>query len=244
MKHIAKRMNCAQLDDWRSELIEAEDPNLGYHHPGFPKRAVIAALLEDQGNLCAYTMQRIGPNDCHIEHIKPQTICRDEDRTRKEFGERELIEGIAWSNLLACYPAGPTKKGQKEPGYGARQRGNWWDEEKFLSPLCPDCEERIKFSINGTISSADPSYINAVTTIDKMNLNHESLNEQRKNAITSMGLHPLSEDPMPIDEANLLAEALWNRRLNDGFMAFCVTLRDAAKLYLQSIERQSDFTAD
>jgi len=243
MKYIDKRINCAQLDIWKTAMIEANDPNLGYRHPGFPRESVITALLDAQGNICAYTMQRIGPDSCHIEHIKPQTICRCEDEARREIGEQELLEEISWGNLLACYPA-PPKKDQSEPGYGARQRGSWWDEGKFLSPLCPECEERIKFSINGSISPTDATYIDAVTTIAKMNLGHESLTEQRENAIKSMGLHPLSEDPMSINDADLLAKGLWKKRLDDGFMAFCVTLRDAAKLYLQSIERQSDFTAD
>lgn len=243
MKYITKREKCEPLSQWAEELEEAADPNLGFRHPGFPRDAVKAALLDDQGNLCAYTMQRISINACHIEHIKPQCVCRDEDRGCQEQGVRPQLEEIAWANLLACFPA-PLKKGQLEPGYGARKRGSWWSTDQFLSPLSPKCEERIKFSWDGKIVEADPSFLDAATTIKKMNLVHDSLKEQRESAIKKMGLHPLSENPLPPEEAKELAESKWKERLDTGFIEFCVALRDAAKEYLKSIERQMEFSVD
>lgn len=242
MKYIVKSESCEALATWKAELEKASDPNLGYKHPGFPRQQVKEALLKDQGYLCAYTMQRITLDSCHIEHIKPQQRCREEDRACEEKGVPIHLEEIAWDNLLACYPA-PLKKGETEPGYGARQRGNWWSEDEFLSPLDPDCEVRIRYSHDGEIDEANDSFSDARTTIEKMKLMHGTLKENRERAIRQMGFHPLSEEPMPLEDAKEFVENKWKERLEAGFFEFCVALRDAAREYLRSVERQRELSS-
>lgn len=234
MKLIVKRTHQNELEQFKDEM--RDDPNLGYSHPSFPRRAVIDSLLEDQGNLCAYTMQRIGSANCHIEHFKPQCICRSEDRELVEKGSQPLHEDIAWHNLFACYPQAP-KRGECEPGYGAIQRKS---TRLDVSPLDLQCERAFSFSYDGTIKAAVKT---AVDTIKTLNLKHESLREQRETRIKEIGLHPRSEDPLSIEEAQELLAGRWKERIPEGFMEFCVAIRDAAQEYIISIESQFEKAA-
>lgn len=229
MKFIDKRAHQNELEQFKHEM--REDINLGYSHPGFPRQAVIATLLEDQGFLCAYTMQKIGSDSCHIEHFKPQCDCRKKDQELIENGAQPLHEDIAWHNLFACYPK-PPRRGEHEPGYGAIQRKS---TKLDVSPLDPLCESVFKFSYDGTITSTVQT---ARDTIKTLNLKHESLREQRETKIKEIGLHPRSEDPLSIEEAQELLAGRWKERLPEGFMEFCVALRDAAQEYIISVENQ------
>jgi uncharacterized protein (TIGR02646 family) len=234
MKFIAKRNQQDDLVQFKDDM--RDDPNLGYAHPSFPRRPVIASLLEDQGNLCAYTMQRIGAESCHIEHFNPQCDCRSDDKKLTDNGAQPLHEDIAWHNLFACYPK-PPKRGEREPGYGAIQRKS---NKLDVSPLDPQCERVFEFSYDGTITSPVQT---ANDTIKILNLKHESLREQREAKIKEIGLHPRSEDPLSIEEAQELLAGRWKERLPEGFMEFCVSLRDAAQKYVISIEKQFEKAA-
>src|SRR6266851_343526 len=46
--------------------------------PASEKHALLNALIAEQGALCAYTMRRIDLHSAHVEHIKPQSLCRAE----------------------------------------------------------------------------------------------------------------------------------------------------------------------
>jgi len=234
MKYIIKRQDQDDLTRFKFEM--RDDPNLGYSHQEFPRGAVINSLLEDQGNFCAYTMQRINNTSCHIEHFKPQSICRKEDNERSDNGIPVLNEDIDWRNLFACYPA-PLRKTRenphpKEPGYGAIQRKNL---PIGVSPLNPDCENLFTFMSDGSISATEE---NAKNAIKMLNLCHKSLCEQREAKIKEIGLHPASEDPLSPEEAKALLTEKWKDRSEVGFMEFCVAIRGAAKEYLQSLEKQ------
>jgi uncharacterized protein (TIGR02646 family) len=234
MKFISKRNQQDDLVQFKDDM--RDDPNLGYAHPSFPRLPVIASLLGDQGNLCAYTMQRIGVESCHIEHFKPQCDCRSDDKKLTDNGFEPLHEDIAWHNLFACYPK-PPRRGEHEPGYGAIQRKC---TKLDVSPLDPICESVFKFSYDGTITSAVQT---ATDTIKTLNLKHESLREQREAKIKEIGLHPRSEDPLSIEEAQELLAGRWKERLPEGFMEFCVALRDAAQEYIISVENQFEKAA-
>lgn len=238
MKHIIKRASQDNLDQFKHEM--RDDPNLGYNHQGFPRSHVINDLLEDQGNLCAYTMQKISSLSCHIEHFKPQALCRKEDKEKRDNGLPELNEDIAWLNLFACFPA-PLKKTREipkpqEPGYGAIQKKNLPIK---ISPLDAECETLFSFSSDGSISADNE---NAKDAINVLNLKHKSLCEQREEKIKGIGLHPLSPEPMSLHEAKEFLESGWRSRLDTGFLEFCVALRDAAREHLISLEKQFELS--
>ena len=93
MKKITKGPVPAALRAWR-EANEAILENLTYGRGGWPSTSVRQSMLEEQGYLCAYTMQRIASTaDCHTEHIVPQS----------QPNQPPYLD-IDYSNLLACFP--------------------------------------------------------------------------------------------------------------------------------------------
>ena len=111
MRHIRKGDVPKELRDWKRENRYTSE-NLYYGHGStFPTAAVKESLLEEQCHLCAYTMQRLSSiNDCHIEHLQPQSITNKNPTT-------QALE-VEYGNLLACFPP----KSDRKPGYGAPGR--------------------------------------------------------------------------------------------------------------------------
>jgi hypothetical protein len=72
MRWIEKRKEPRSLQTWRAQ--NATDINFGYALMRQDRQVVTdleAALLAEQGYLCAYTGRRIGKDSYHMEHVKP-----------------------------------------------------------------------------------------------------------------------------------------------------------------------------
>src|SRR5260221_8501681 len=76
--------------------------------PSGMKAVVLAALVQDQGQICAYTMKRIDEGSSHIEHIKPEGLCRDEEKG----------SDLAFGNMLSCFPRPGMRRAYR---YGAQK---------------------------------------------------------------------------------------------------------------------------
>ena len=128
MKYIKKLGAPREYTDWRKAVKGKE--NEDYRNLPNPEKGILHdALLKEQGCLCGYTMRRIDKGTSHIEHIKPETICRDELRG----------SDLDYENMLDCYP----KEGMATNyRYGAQVKDNWWDNNgtEFISPLNQQCE--------------------------------------------------------------------------------------------------------
>ena len=108
---------------------------------------VLSKLVEEQGGLCAYCMCRIPETDkktgstlkCTIEHIEPQSLTRGTENWKKE---------LEYSNFLAVCSGNENR--------GAlccdKSRGN---KELFLTPLNPECNHLIQYSLSGKIQAAE-----------------------------------------------------------------------------------------
>jgi len=68
-------------------------------------------------------MQRIDLNSCDIEHIKPQELCKKEDKR----------EDILYQNILACFPQ------EGSCPYGAFEKKNQCSSS-FIYQLKEICE--------------------------------------------------------------------------------------------------------
>ena len=143
-------------------------------------------LIEEQGYLCAYTGIRIssdikvdgivlGKGTFHVEHLKPRTICKKE---QKEQGNI-ISEDLDYRNMVACYPK---DENDASCSFGAKSKDDWWDEEEFISPCQEDCERRFSFSWSGIVSpTLDEDYA-AKKTIEKLGLNKPTNSKQNKPA--------------------------------------------------------------
>ena len=228
MKKIKKGGIPAALTSWRFNNT-ATPQNLFYGKGKFPNDDVLDRLLKEQGYLCAYTLKRISGNAAHIEHLKPQTLCRSEDQIREAAGQPRLREDVAWSNMVACFP----EPNAARPEYGAVKKDDWWHPADFVSPLHPNCEERFQFNSEGEIMPTDTADFPARETIQRIGLDNKKLCELRKTAYLSAGLHRRAEKPIKsvVKVERLIAKWSTKNVETDLCSEFCVPLIRIAKEY-------------
>lgn len=135
-----------------------DDPDL--------KSKIKEALLDEQGELCAYTGIRIMGDDARIEHLKPRA---------HDWGENT---DVRYRNMVACH----TEEGSR---FGATYKGDWpspseWDD--FITPLEERCEQCFQYGIDGSVSPSGNNQA-AERTIENLNLDHPELEELREDAI-------------------------------------------------------------
>jgi len=190
--------------------------------PGGIKSLLLAALSREQGGICAYTMKRIDKDTAHIEHVKPETLCRAD----------EIGSDLDYSNMVSCFP----RIGMgRECRFGAQKKSDWWIPELFVSPLHPACEQRFRFRRNGEIHAVGNNAA-AVNTISVLGLNHPSLMEDRRRVIGEIIYGQSGNDPLSKAKALRLREQICVR--SDGrFIEFCIALRDALDEYLKFTEK-------
>ena len=222
MKCIHKGPPPRELQEWfdGQPVEDGQRINCGYNDmPSNVKNAVKERLLDEQGGLCCYTGVWIASENSHIEHLKPQKLCTDH-------------EAVAYTNLLAAYPGAPADRCP----FGARAKGDWYDEHLLVSPLHQRCETQFRFDQSGGIASRDGKDAAALETLEHLCLNHSSLSEMRRGAIDEA----LFPDKRPLRKAQLqrLIERLYSRDTNGRFPAFCFVIKDVAQDLLRKAERE------
>lgn len=237
MRTIQRGSQPQALIQWKADN-RTSPQNLTYSGGSFPHKEVLQALVKQQGGLCAYTMLRISTATAHIEHLKPQTLCRREDAALLEQSLPPLREDVEWQNLVACTPAPNTPK----LPYGAHEKRDWWDADLFVSPYQANCEVHFHFSKNGTVSPAAGNSA-AVKTINILKLNDASLKEKREIAIKARGLHDLAEKPLSINAVKRQIEQ-WNTQLGsdttgEELPEFIVALLHAAQEYYKKLVKRA-----
>lgn len=240
MRQIQKGNECEALSRWRQDNAEVPQ-NLVYGNGGFPISKVLDELLAEQGSLCAYTLKLIDSTSAHIEHLKPQRRCLEEDAQRKVANLALKREDVHWDNMVACFPA---PNPAAPPGYGAVRKDKWWPAagaNGFVSPLNADCESRFQFELNGEMKPANATDTAAAETINAIGLDDSRLQELRRRAFIEMGLHPRSERPLksPAKVRQLIA-AWVHRDGNNKFKEFCIPLRTVALRHLAKLEGRSN----
>lgn len=144
--------------EWLSEL-KTHNKQLTYDDKGFEpyKESLRKELLREQKGLCAYCCGKIGMNNSHNEHIEPRHMKDGKSSTRS----------LDYNNLVASCNG---YHGEKTCG---THKGNEYDAEKFVSPLCQDCEKEFSYYPNGTI-------IGDEYTISLLNLDTYQLRKARE----------------------------------------------------------------
>jgi uncharacterized protein (TIGR02646 family) len=193
--------------------------------PSATKGHLLAGLIAEQGELCAYTMRRISKESSHVEHIKPQGLCR-----ANLYGS-----DLDYSNLVACFPREGMKGAYR---YGAQFKDSWWDDDgsEFVSPLQSSCERFFRFGLDGEIAAVGKRGA-AITTIRVLGLNHQSLAEDRKRAIEEFIYGPSGHDPMSPANARRTQRNICDRDGHGRFAEFCVALRDAVEAHLTALAK-------
>lgn len=225
MKRIIKDHEPQELLDFKNKNRDLE---IDYNSLGEKQRTPIKnQLLLEQGYLCAYTLKRINFETSHIEHIKPEELCRKEKKAGKE-----TISDLDYSNFVACYPKDFSGSSRKK-FYGAFKKDDWWENEgeNFISPLRVDCESHFKFKNDGTINHITDKGKN---TIDVLNLNHDLLKEDRKRAIKNFIYY--KNKPLNLSQTNQALESILSKNRN-MHIEFCIAIKDALRDHLILLDK-------
>lgn len=182
MKHFNKQAEPAQFVSWKAAHPGATyDGDLcsGNNAAKRTKKILRDSLLAEQKYICCYCECRVTAANCHIEHFRPKDPA--------QFPHLQL----EYSNLFASCTKEPIGPPDEHCGH---HKGNFFSAD-LISPLEPDCSSHFTYKMDGTIDSCDDR---GRVTKEKLHLDSELLNNQRKNLIDSF----LSID----DDAELQAE--------------------------------------
>ena len=171
-------------------------PGAEYDGPHFTpvKEAIRRRLLEEQGHICAYCMQRIGIDTMKVEHWRPRT----------QFPELQLDH----KNLLGCCMG---NEGQRKSCQTCDTRKG--DEHLKYSPANPDhrVESRICYLGNGKIQSDDPEFHDQIEGV--LNLNHHRLKKNRESVLIELQ-GQLGKKPGRRSKAEIRKLLKWYRSTN------------------------------
>jgi len=208
MKYIEKYPEPQELLDWKEndKMYKRGHPNWD-RIPSGVKQTVRETLLAEQGYICCYCERIIQEGDCHIEHIKPK-------------GAPEYEHFLAEYDNLLCSCQFELAKG--EPKHCARRKGNWYDEELFISPLQPNCETRFKYTHDGHIYATIENDKAANCTIENLHLKLDKLNALRRAAIEPFLDETLSQDELNAFVNGYLADKIHN---NGKYNPFYTTIK-------------------
>jgi len=227
MKHIQKTDVPHEYMAWCRRVRGT--PTEDFRSLQNPEKASLhEALLQEQGWLCAYTMRRVGNDSSHIEHIKPESLCR----------LAQAGSDLDYENLVACFPRDGMEEGYR---YGAQKKGDWWanDGHDFVSPLQPNCETRFRFDLDGKIEAVG-NHPAAVNTIRVLALDHPSLTEDRKRVILEYVFGETGADPLSKAQALRSINMILQRDGRYRFFEFCVAIRHAIGEYLGQLAKRGN----
>jgi uncharacterized protein (TIGR02646 family) len=224
MKYVRKGRAPHDFRQWCTSMRGT--PNEDYRCLMNPEKTNLQhALLSEQGWLCAYTMRQVDESISHIEHIKPETLCRAE----------RVGADLDYRNLVACFPRDGMNNSYR---YGAQQKGEWWDGDgsSFVSPLHPNCERCFSFDIDGNIKAVG-NRISARTTISVLSLDHPSLTEDRKRAIHEFIYGQDGSEPLSRSKALQAIRIICNRSRIGRFVEFCIAIRYALYEHVKQLQK-------
>ncbi|MDN3605851.1 retron system putative HNH endonuclease [Kaistella yonginensis] len=185
------------------------------------------ALLKEQGFICAYTLKRIELDSCHIEHLKPEELCR------KHLEEGiETVSDLDYSNMVACYPKDAPKGVAKQKYFGAIKKDDYWsnDGKDYILPLHPNCENHFTYNKKGEVTG---NTANGKNTIELLALDHKQLVYDRKRTIDNfIGVKD------PIKKAKTIQALSEIDKLQNGkFVEYCIPIKHALKEHLNFLQR-------
>lgn len=178
MKYIVKEAEPQEFTDWKA--LENEDWQPTFDDlRGEPRRAVVSALIAEQGNICCYCERRLRDGDLHIEHFQPQSD--------------PAVDPLDFSNLL-CSCQNRLKK--HEPRHCGTLKDKWFSPELLVSPMDPECEARFAFTGDGGIKPALDDDEAASETIKRLGLNISKLRDYRTKVIEPFLDEELSQEDL------------------------------------------------
>lgn len=160
-------------------------------------------LISEQGCICCYCEQKLNIDDCHLEHLFPQS---------KDVFSESLFD---YQNLL-CSCQLELESG--EPRHCGNSKGN---DILPITPLMPECESKFTYTEDGQIQHTDED---SKQTIKYLQLDIDKLNDLRRNAIEPFLIDPITLDEISKEDAKLFAQNYLQKN-NDQYKEFYTTIK-------------------
>jgi uncharacterized protein (TIGR02646 family) len=165
MRRVIKGEEPVAFTSWKE--LESEEWKPAYANLQNPqKQELHASLLREQGRTCCYCGREIDLDTSHIEHFRPQ--------------HPYIALSLDYENLFASCIR------ETDPGsplHCGHLKGNWFDEQSYISPLDQDCELQFSYTLDGQIISQTPA---ASTMIDVLGLGKTFLGARRNDALAGV----------------------------------------------------------
>ncbi len=216
-----------KLENQKAGVKMRYDTNLGTAE----RKPIKEALLKEQGFICAYTLKRIGLDTSHIEHLKPEELCR------KQMEEGiETVSDLDYSNMVACFPKEAPKGIAKHKYFGAIKKDDYWenDGKDYILPNQSNCEDHFKYTKVGGVEGLTDKGKN---TVELLGLSHPILIDERNKAIENF-----IGKSNPIKKVKTIHAITEIDKMSDGkYAEFCIPIKHALKehlLYLEKLEKK------
>lgn len=146
--------------DWQPSYADLAGP---------PMAETRAALLAEQGHVCAYCGSALGPGyrQSHIDHFWPQRFFN---------GSAHPDRTLDYDNFFVS--CGPLKEKTASSTCGAK-KADWFDPVDYVIPSHPGCEQRFVYTGAGNIAATAPGDPGAENMMRVLNLNEKSLVYER-----------------------------------------------------------------
>jgi uncharacterized protein (TIGR02646 family) len=154
---------------------------------------------------------RITTKTSHIEHLKPQVICKNHEDTE-------------YTNLMAAYPKGGC-------AFGARHKDHWYEPNLFVHPFRHDCEFRFRYRDSGEVVPANKDDARTIETIKRLNLNDKELIGKRKRAIEGA-----LDDDLTKGEVTQILKQMDSKGKDRMYYEFCFVVKQACERYLKRFQ--------
>jgi|GEM_PF-479349 5-methylcytosine-specific restriction endonuclease McrA len=236
MKFIEKRRNSL---GYRRLLELQKIPDSTYDHVSnnvsendFIRDEVLCSLLEEQGYLCAYCMQKISLSNATIEHIIGQKYVEPDEKEKDKINKLGEKNQINYDNFLAVCEG----KSCKDSLHCDKSRANYQKERRlFANPLKNKIMQNIKFNSKGLIyyknfiEIATIETLNNHTNLDEdsnirydihkvLNLNCQNLKVRREAIINALKRLTNNWTKKGRIETEL---SKYQRKQSDGYIEFC-----------------------
>lgn len=212
MRHFKKNESPAAFEAWKTLATEDWTPAYAdLQHP--EKHALLEALLNEQGKVCCYCGRRIGLENSHIEHFRPQDLRPD--------------LALVYVNLHASCIRETIRSA---PFHCGHLKDCNFDEGFCISPLEPTCEERFSYALDGRISPHEAADVCAAYMTELLGLDIPFLRNRREQALLGV-FDALIIESLSRDDLQRISHAYKNPSANGEAIEFGhVVSRYAAQL--------------
>jgi uncharacterized protein (TIGR02646 family) len=167
LKQIFKTKEPISLTNYRASISKEDLNSLEKFDtaPSNVKDELREKLLEEQGFICCYCMDRVSSCNSKIEHFKPRSLFRGEQ--------------LDYANLFVACLGGQGCSPKKQSC--DTKKGN--NVLRYIN-LLSNIEESIEYKKDGSIFSNNQDIDNELTQI--LNLNHKLLKNNRQEALNQL----------------------------------------------------------